>query len=569
MYLGINAYSHDSSACLVDDEGRIIAAVEEERFTGKKHESTFPINSIKFCLKQARITSTDINGIAIAWHPREMLLRRLIKEFIFEYNVPWSVFKNSIRKLWKSIFLKSDFQNNIGRLNSNVKVRYYKHHHAHIASAFYASGLDEAAFFTLDGRGEYEVGLWGKIDYKNGIREMGSLNHPNSLGNIWGAISEYCGFIPGWVKAGTTMAFAAFGKSRYMKEFEKMIIFKPEKKNDWLKIDTKYFDNRDGAGHVTPAFENLFGVRSCSHGQDTEVHRDVAATLQAFTEKVIIEKLAEVYRCTKESNLVMAGGVCLNSVANSMVLQNSLYKNVFTQPASHDAGLSIGSAYLLHQEFNKGKKVEQMRTTCLGPEYSDEEIASALELFKDRILFIKEAFLCDKVAELIHGGNIVAWFQGRLEYGPRALGSRSILATASDAKMVERLNKIKQRELFRPFAISILEEYKDTWLVHGYISPFMLLVDLITPGLKDRVPAAQHVDGTVRTQTINENDNGLYFKLLKSYTSLSGIPLFINTSFNIKSKPIVLTPKDAIEAFLEVDMDVLAIGSYIITKKYN
>jgi carbamoyltransferase len=569
MYLGLNTYSHDSSACLIDEDGNIIAAVEEERFTGRKHEMVFPVNSINYCLKKAGITSTDIKGIAIAWHPREMFLMRMIKEFIFEYHVPWKVFKNSFRKFWKSLFLKSDFEKYIGKLNANVAVRYYKHHHAHVASAFYASGFDEATFFTLDGRGEYEVGIWGKIDYKTGLRQMGSLHHPNSLGNLWGAVGEYCGFIPGWAKAGTTMAFAALGKPKYMKEFEKMISFKPKKDNNWLVLDTAYFDNRDGAGHIRPAFESLFGEKSCVHGQDKEIHRDMAATLQAFTEKVILEKLAEVYRQTQQTKLVMAGGVCLNSVANALILEKSLFKDLFVQPASHDAGLSIGSAYLLQQEFNSGKKSAQMKNAYLGPEYSDEEIEAALERNKDVVSFTKESAIHEKVATLLNNGKIVAWFQGRLEYGPRALGSRSILAPAIEKGMIERLNRIKQRESFRPFAISILEESKKDWLVHGYTSPFMLIVESIKPELREKVPAAQHVDGTVRTQTINEHDNGLYFKLLKTYNSLSGIPLFINTSFNIKGRPIVLSPEEALKAFLEVDIDVLAIGSYLVTKNKN
>ncbi|MFA6554187.1 MAG: carbamoyltransferase C-terminal domain-containing protein [Candidatus Paceibacterota bacterium] len=567
MYLGLNTYSHDSSACLIDENGKIIAAVEEERFTSKKHEDAFPVNSIKYCLKEAGITSQDIKGIAIAWHPREMLFMRMIKEFIFEYHVPWKVFKNSLRKFWKSLFLKSDFEKYIGKLNTNVAVRYYKHHHAHVASAFYASGFDEATFFTLDGRGEYEVGIWGKIDYKNGVNQIGSLHHPNSLGNLWGAVSEYCGFLPGWAKAGTTMAFAALGRPKYMKEFEKMITFKPENDSNWFVTDTKYFDNRDGAGHVTPVFEDFFGEKSCEHGQDKEIHRDIAATLQVFTEKVILEKLAEVYKRTQQSNLVMAGGVCLNSVVNALILEKSAFKDLFIQPASHDAGLSIGSAYLLQQEFNVGKKPGQMRNAYLGPEYSDDEIINALGLHKDEVSFTKEDAIHEKVATLLNNGKIVACFQGRLEYGPRALGSRSILAPAVENSMVERLNKIKQRESFRPFAISILEEYKNDWLVHGYISPFMLIVESIKSDLREKVPAAQHVDGTVRTQTINESDNGLYFKLLRAYHALSGTPLFINTSFNIKGRPIVLSPDDALKAFLEVDIDVLAIGSYLVSRK--
>jgi carbamoyltransferase len=567
MYLGINAYSHDSSACLIDSKGKIIAAVEEERFTGKKHDSSFPVNSIKYCLSVAKISSLDLKGVGYAWHPKEMLFKRIIKEYLFEYHVTWSVFKSSLRKLWCSFFIKKDFEKYIGKLNSSVVLRYYNHHTAHVASAFYASGFDEATFFTLDGRGEYQTGVWGNINYEKEIDLMGSIHHPNSLGNIWSAVSEYCGFRPGWHKAGTTMAFASLGKPIYMDRFEKIINFHPERKSDWLKIDTKYFDNRDGIGHIKPEFEALFGEKSCEHGKDKQIHRDVAATLQSFTEKVIVEKLNEVYLQTKIPKLVMAGGVCLNSVANALVLEKTPFKEMFIQPASHDAGLCIGSAYLLQQEFNKQNKPESMVNAYFGPEFSDEDIESELVKENSRIDFLKVNDISLKVANLIHEGSIVAWFQGRMEYGPRALGSRSILASASKKEMIDKLNKVKHRESFRPFAISILEDRKNEWLVKGYKSPFMLIVEAIKPNLKHIVPAAQHIDGSVRTQTVNEMDNGEYYNLLKEYYDISKIPLFINTSFNIKGKPIVLSPKDGIEAFLDSDIDYLAIGPYLVNKK--
>jgi len=351
-----------------------------------------------------------------------------------------------------------------------------------------------------------------------------------------------------------------------MKEFETMISFEPKKDSNWLTLDTKYFDNRDGAGHVTPDFENIFGEKSCEHGKDTQVHRDVAATLQSFTEKVILEKLSEIYKRTNMPKLVMAGGVCLNSVANALILERSDFKDLFIQPASHDAGLSIGCAYLLQQEFNQGKRSPKMDYAYLGPEYSDRDILTALQSHNDRLQFNLADSIVNTTADLLHKGNVVAWFQGRIEYGPRALGARSILAPASDKDMIARLNVIKQRESFRPFAISILEEKRNDWLTRGYISPFMLIVESIKSDLRDKVPAAQHVDGSVRTQTVNSS-GGIYFDLLKEYERLSGIPLFINTSFNIKGKPIVLTPEDAVDAFLESDIEYLAIGPYLAQKK--
>jgi carbamoyltransferase len=260
--------------------------------------------------------------------------------------------------------------------------------------------------------------------------------------------------------------------------------------------------------------------------------------------------------------------VALNSVTNGLILQNTPFKELFIQPASHDAGSALGAVYLLYQEFNKGKRPVPLTHAYLGPEYSPDEIEATLKHYEGSINYSKEESIYKKVARLLNEGNVVMWFQGRLEFGPRALGARSILAPAVDKNMINTLNKTKYRESFRPFAISILEEKTKDWLAQGHISPYMLLVDHIKPEFKNKVPAAQHVDGSVRTQTINQKDNGIYYDLLKEYEKLSGIPLFINTSFNIKGLPIVNDPKRALEAFIESkDVQYLAIGPYFVTKK--
>lgn len=568
MYLGINSYSHDSGACLIDEEGKVIAAAEEERFTQKKHTSVFPENSIKFCLQKAGITTKDLKGIAIGWNRKEMIWDRIIKEYLFIYHVPFEIFRKSIVKFWGLITIKSTFQKKIGKLAPGVKIKYYIHHEAHAASAFYASGFDDAAFLTVDGRGEYDCSLWGTVDYINGIQPKGRLHHPHSIGCVWGAISEYCGFSPGWMKAGTTMAFAALGKPKYLDEFKKILTFDPTKDNDWFLVDNDYINNDDCKGMYTPKFEKQFGPAVKIPGEYAQVHYDVAATMQEYHQYIILEKLKDIYAKTKKTKLVMAGGVALNSVTNGLILEKTPFKELFIQPASHDAGSALGAVYTLYQEFHKSKKPAPLTHAYLGPEYSSEEIEVELKKHADVLEFTKEQSMTSKVAKLLYKGEVIMWFQGRSEFGPRALGSRSILASVTDKNMIDKLNQTKHRESFRPFAISILEDKAREWLVKGDKSPYMLLVDHIKTEFKDRVPAAQHVDGSVRVQTVNKEDNGIYYDLLKEYTDLSGIPMFINTSFNIKGLPIVNDPKQAITAFLESkDIKYLAIESYLVTRK--
>ncbi|VVB76565.1 Uncharacterised protein [uncultured archaeon] len=568
MYLGLNAYSHDSSACIIDTRGRIIAAAEEERFNQKKHFSGFPERAIKYCLKTAGISSCNLKGIAVGWDAHELLFDRILKEYLFEYRPPQHIFVKSVKKLWRLRRITKCFEERIGKLPQGMKIKYYPHYKAHAASAFYLSGFDDAAFLTIDARGEYDTSWWGKVDYAKGIQLKGTLHHPNSLGCIWGAIGEYCGFIPGWQKAGTTMAFAALGKPKYLGKLKEIVQFLPEKDNNWFFADTSYFCISDCKGQVTTKFEELIGSPCAKPSEYAQVHCDVAASWQEYNQQIILGKLNDIYNKTKKTKLVMAGGVCLNSVTNGLILQKTPFKELFIQPASHDAGVAIGAAYLLCQEFNKGKKPPQLNNALIGPEYSLLDIEMALKKYKHVLAFSKEKSVWKKTAKLLDQGEILMWFQGRLEFGPRALGSRSILAAAVNRSMIGKLNTIKQREQFRPFAISILEEKAKKWLVNGTKSPYMLLVDEIKKGFKRKVPAAQHVDGSVRVQTVNKKDNGIYYSLLKEYEKLSGIPLFINTSFNIKGLPIVNDPSQALQAFLNSkEVKYLVLGEYFVTKK--
>lgn len=566
-YLGLNAYSHDSSACIIDEQGEIIAAAEEERFNQQKHYSLFPENAIKFCLKEAKISSKDLSGVAVGWSPGKLIFSRILKEYLFEHHPPRYVLVKSIKKTWRLLRIKKVFEEKIGTLPKGLKIEFFTHHLAHAASAFYASGFNDAAFLTIDARGEYDSSLWGTTDYLKGIQVKGAISHPQSIGCIWGAIGEYCGFLPGWKRAGVTMGFSAFGKPKYLGKLKKLIKFYPEKDNNWFEVNTDYFKISDCKGQPTERFEKFIGAPSAQPDNYKKIHQEVASSWQKYTEEIIIEKLKDIYKKTKKEKIVMAGGVCLNSVANGLILHNTPFKELFTQPASHDAGVAIGAAYLLQQKYDGQNKPKPMKNAFLGPSYSSTEIEKTLRENNNKIKFFRVKDVHNKIAQLLNKGKIVMWFQGRLEYGPRALGARSILAPVIEKDMQSKLNYIKKRESFRPFAISILEEDSKEWLVNGNKSPYMLLVDAIKPKFKNKVPSAQHVDGSVRVQTVNKEDNEIYYLLLKEYKRISGIPLFINTSFNIKGLPIVNDPKQALEAFLDSkDVKYLAIGEYLVTK---
>ncbi len=564
MYLGINGHSHDASAALIDEKGNIIVAVEEERFTGIKHESKFPVQSIKFCLEKAGITTKELRGVGYSWSPSKLLFSRIMWSNLIDYPVSFKIIRKNLTKLRRTLSIKKKFEELVGPLSDGISISYFKHHESHTASAFYASPFNNAAFLTLDGRGELETGTWGTVNQTE-ISKMGYINFPNSLGNLYVAIGHFCGY-PTFHKAGTVMALAAFGTPKYQEEFKRLISIDLSKDSNFFTINREYIDCSTGDGVPKKEMEILFNIQILPQGSEpTQKHKDIAATLQFVVQNFIIDLLNKIQKETGQENIVMSGGVCLNSVTNGMIREKTTFKDFFIQPAAHDAGLSIGSAYLMLYKNKTSKGSHEMKTACLGPSYTDGEIESFLKE-NNSVSFKKVESIEKEVARLINDGKKIAWFQGRMEFGPRALGCRSILADARNANIVSELNKIKSREAFRPFAISILEEKATEWLIRGTRSPFMLLVDYVKKNLKDKVPAAQHVDGSVRVQTVNKKDNGIYYNLINEFYKLTNVPMVINTSFNIKGLPIARTPDDAIKAFIAVKLDVLAMGNFIITK---
>ncbi len=564
MYLGINAFFHDASAAIVDRDGRIIAAAQEERFTHKKREGRFPVDSIKYCLKEARININELEGIGFAWDPKRLIFQRILWLNLFRVPASWSAIQENIQKIKGMWAVPKLLKEHFG-YSGNTSFRYFRHHACHAANAYFASPFEQAAFMTIDGGGEVESITWGKG--KGGsVVKLGQSYFPDSIGKVYSGTCRFLGF-SGAEKDGTVMALAAFGEPKFVDIFRKII--KPIKDTNSLKVkvDASYFDFYSTADIALSSkkFSDVFGIPARKHEEEvTQIHKDIAASLQKVTEEVIVELLQRLHLITGETNLVLSGGVALNSVLNGKLEKISAFKNVFIQPAASDAGLSLGAAYLSRLERNMNKPVP-METAALGPSYSDEECREALE--KAGLKYEAPQNLTRIVAQAISEGKIIAWFQGRMEFGPRALGQRSLLGDARLVTMLDKLNEVKKREKFRPFAISILEEKAHNVLESIDNSPFMLMVDTVKSDWRNKVPSAQHIDGSVRIQTLNKKRDGLYYDLVQEFDKLTGVPLIINTSLNIKGQPIVCTPSEAIETFVSSSIDVLVMGPYLIYKK--
>jgi carbamoyltransferase len=568
MYLGINAFVHDASAAIVDEDGKIIAAVEEERFTRKKQESRFPIESIKYCLKEAGVTINELDGVGFGWNPKLFLFQRIIWNGWFRFPASTSARMDNWMVLKQMQAVPSTLKELFGFDASKVSFRYFRHHACHAASAYYASPFEHAAFLTLDGQGEAEAITWGTCK-GGGIKKLGQGYLPNSIGKVHSATCRFLGFY-GAEKNGTAMALAAFGQPRYIDIFRKIIKPAENEKSLAIKVDASYFDFASTAETVMASskFQEAFGVPPRkTEDEITQTHKDIAASLQQRTEEIIIELLKRLHNITGETNLVLSGGVALNSVLNGKIERISAFEDVFIQPAASDAGLSLGAAYMLAQEHRSSSKLSYpMESVALGPMFSNEEYKAALGASNLSYEKLMEKDLIQKTAQFLADGKVVAWFQGRLEFGPRALGHRSLLGDARRKDMTDLLNKVKRREKFRPFAISILKEKASLVLENITDSPFMLMVDTVKSDWREKIPSAEHIDRSVRIQTLTQAGDGAYYDLVKEFDRLTGVPLIINTSLNVKGEPIVCSPQEAINTFKESEIDVLVLGNYLVKK---
>ena len=591
--LGISAFYHDSAATLIKD-GEIIAAAQEERFSRKKHDERFPINSIKYVLSEGNIKLGEVDQIVFFEKPF-LKFERLLETYMAFAPRGFKSFSLAM-PIWlrEKLFQKKylfDLLNKIDQDYKDIKkIKFSEHHFSHAASAFYPSPFDEALILTLDGVGEWATSTVA-IGKENKIKMLKEIHFPHSLGLLYSAFTFYIGFK---VNSGEykLMGLAPYGKPIYKDKILKNLI--DLKADGTFKLNMDYFNYATDLTMTNNKFSKLFGkpVRKTEKELLTQFHMDIAASIQSVTEDIILKickSLSEEYQI---ENLCLAGGVALNCVANGKILQKRIFKNIWIQPAAGDAGGSLGAAlgYWHHELENSRivKSSDSMKGSFLGPKFSNDFVELELKNLNANFKRLEDDKLSKIVAEKIADNKTIGWFQGRMEFGPRALGGRSILADPRSEKMQKELNmKIKFRESFRPFAPSVINEEALKWFEIYSSSPYMLLVAKIkkhlrismTPDQEDlfgikklnikrsNIPAVTHVDYSARIQTVHKETNPKYFKLIEDFSSLTGFPLLVNTSFNIRGEPIVCSIKDAFRCFMGTNLDILVCENFILEKK--
>ncbi len=570
IILGINAYHGDASAAIVVD-GQLVAAVEEERFTRIKHTAGFPANAVRYCLEAAGVTIREVDHIAIPRNPRARLLRKLL----YAARIP-RLAVDRVRALGRFTRIKDELARTLEVDPRDIRAQFHRveHHRAHLASSFFVSPFDKAALLSLDGLGDFASGMWG-IGEGNRMRILGSVAFPHSVGMYYTALTQYLGF---W-KFGDeykVMGLAAYGEPEYLDEFRQML---QTNSNLGYQMDLRYFVHHTEGPTMTwesgsPELGRLYskymekrlGPARAPKADIEARHENIAATLQKRLEEVVFHLWNALHHRMPLDALAYAGGVAFNCVANGQIFDVSPFRDIYIHPAAGDAGLAVGAAfYVWHQVLDKPREFV-MEHAYWGPEFSNGEIRRALERHGLHYRELDEDTLVRETAQHIADGKVVGWFQGRAEWGPRALGNRSIVVDPRRADMRDILNnRIKHREPFRPFAPSILEEYTGEWFEKDYPSPFMLLTYKVRPEKHDLIPAPTHVDGTGRLQTVSKRTNPLYWKLIDAFRQITGVPVVLNTSFN-ENEPIVCTPEEAVQTFLRTKMDVLVMGNTIVVR---
>ncbi len=549
MYiLGFNAYGHDTSFSLLKD-GLPVMVIEEERLTRVKHTKEFPLKSLHFCLDSQGLTIDDIDHIGYYFNP--YLTAVNLARYLVEYFPRSLRFMGGDRlNIGGSIFgLPKKIESIFGLSRGNFKFHYIKHHEAHAASAFFPSQFERAAVLSIDGWGEF-TSTWLGVGSGLKMKPLKVFRFPHSIGCVYTSVTEYLGFrmMNG---EGKVMGLAPYGKPRYLDKFREIIALKSEGR---IAVDTSYFSyyykNWTRHDWISQKFIDTFGPKRVPESELTQDHCDIAASLQAACEEAAVHIANHLYEITKEPKLCYAGGFALNSVANNKILERTPFKEIFIQPSAGDAGTSLGCTLKIYNGILRQPRKFVQETAYLGPEYSNEEIETELK-GNQRITYEKRADLATLTARLISEGKIIGWFQGRMECGPRALGNRSILADPRNPGMKDILNsKVKHREGFRPFAPVVLEEKVSQYFDGADFSPFMLLVMPVKKSKRKVIPAITHVDGTARVQTVNEKQNAGFYGLIKEFEKITGEPVAINTSFNVRGEPIVCSPKDALHCFL-------------------
>ena len=584
--LGISAFYHDSAACLVRD-GEIVAAAQEERFTRVKHDPDFPARAVEYCLREGGIEAKDLHCVGFYDKPL-LTFERLLETHLGTAPLGLRLYWKSM-KVWleKKLWIPQLIQEQLG---CDVPVMFSDHHESHAASAFYPSPYREAAIATLDG-----VGEWTTTSYGYGrdaeIHTLADIKFPHSLGLFYSAFTYFAGFK---VNSGEykLMGLAPYGEPKYVELMLNEII---DLKDDGsFKLNTRYFNYLSGLTMTSRAMDKLFGgAPRRPETPLTQREMDIARSCQVVTEEVMLRIARTVHRETKLKNLCMAGGVALNCVGNGRILREGPFENIWIQPAAGDAGGALGVALALwynhlgHERVADGAN-DAMRGALLGPEYGDEEIYQCIEQQEGVAQKLAEDELPVRVAELLAAGKVVGFFQGRMEFGPRALGARSILGDPRSTQMQSVMNlKIKFRESFRPFAPTVLRECVHEFFELDADSPYMLQVAPIKAerqipmsegqqrlfGIdklnvpRSDMPAVTHVDYSARVQTLRRQDHPRYYDVIRAFQSLTGYPVVVNTSFNVRGEPIVQSPEDAYRCFMRTEMDFLVLGSYILDKK--
>ncbi len=591
--LGISAFYHDSAAALLID-GKIIAAAQEERFTRKKHDSGYPFNSINYVLKEANLKLSEVDGIVFYEKPF-LKFERLLETYLAFAPKGFTSFLMSMpiwlrEKLFQKKFLFDQLKRNDSNFNNIEKINFSEHHFSHAASAFYPSPFDEAVILTLDGVGEWATSTVA-IGKKNKISIIKEIYFPHSIGLLYSAFTYYTGFK---VNSGEykVMGLAPYGQPKYVDIILKELI--DVKEDGSFRLNMKYFSFATGLTMTNERFSKLFGqkVRDPSKELLTQFHMDIASSIQAVVEKIILKIVTNIQKETKINNLCLAGGVALNCVANGKILKKNVFKNLWIQPASGDAGGSLGAALAYwHQELSQSRKsnenIDKMNGSYLGPKFDDLSVEKKLMSLGAKFKKHNNEELINIVASELKNEKIIGWFQGRMEFGPRALGSRSIIADPRSEKMQKNLNlKIKYRESFRPFAPSILREDLTKWFDLDYDSPYMLLVANVKKSLqveekedgkrlfgierlnlkRSNIPAVTHVDYSARIQTVHKNTNPKYHQLLAKFKELTDCPVLVNTSFNIRGEPIVCSIEDAFKCFMGTELDLLVCENFVLYK---
>ena len=564
IVLGISCYYHDSGAALVKD-GQLIAAAEEERFSRKKHDSGFPELAIQYCLREAGVAIDEVDHIGFYEKPL-VKFNRILETILAGWPITLKPWLKAL-PLWlgERLHIGSEIQK---KLNTDKDILYCQHHLSHAASAFLVSPFEEAAIITADGVGEWTTSSWG-MGRGNTIEMQKELRFPHSVGLLFSAITAYLGFRVNDAEW-KVMGLAPYGKPSYLDKFREIVDIKDDGS---IRLDLRYFVHHHSTTRtISGRWSKLFGEpQRHPETELTDFHRDIAHSGQKIVEEIMLKTATHVHKETGSDNLCIAGGVGLNCVANWRIFQESGFKNIFIQPAAGDSGGALGTAFYIYNTVLGNPRTFRMDHALWGPSFSNEEIKATLEQLGAAYEVVKdEDDLLQRTAQMIADGKVVGWFQGRLEFGPRALGSRSLLADARSNKMKDVINaKVKFREAFRPFAPAVLKEHAHEYfeMPEGMDAPYMLLVPKVRPEKREVIPATTHEDGTGRVQTVTEQQNGRYYRLIKRFGELTGVPVVINTSFNVRGEPIVCTPRDAYNTFVKTGIDVLVIGDYVVTQK--